>query len=125
MPLHTVPDRESERMNLFRRIWSKLDRWIQDPAPLPADIGTRKGLKKHRPIPIELGFMLHGDGTVYFRNRKNHSLLKCNNDEIIGLVYHEYNIVVEQAQKQQEEIDAKAARRKKAALKKAQAVDTT
>ncbi len=112
-------------MNLFRRIWSKLDHWIQDPAPTPAEIGTRAGLKKHRPIPIELGFMLHGDGTVYFRNRKNHSLLKCNNDEIIGLVYHEYNIVVEQAQKQQEEIDAKAARRKKAALKKAQAVDTT
>lgn len=104
-------------MNIFRRIWQKLDHWIQDPAPLPKDIGTRKGLKKHRPVPIELGFMLHGDGTVYYRNRKNHTLLRCKNEEIIGLVYHDYNVLLEQATKLRE----KTARRKKKALK---SVDT-
>ena len=104
----------------MKRLWRAIVRWVTDPAALPEEIGTKAGIGKHRPIPIELGFYLHADGKVYFRNRLNHSLIKCENEEIIGLVYHEYNVMVEQGRK---DAEAKTKRRKKEALKAARKAD--
>ncbi len=115
-------------MNPFKRVWRWLDRKVQDPAASPAEIGTKAGIKKTRPIPIELGFYLHADGTVYYRNRKNHSLIKCENRDLQGLVKHEYNVILEIAKKDQEILEAKAIKRKKRALKIAKresAIDAT
>ena len=102
-------------MNHLKRFWNWLKRWFVDPAALPEELGTKAGIKKHRPIPIELGFMLHADGKVYFRNRQNHTLVRCGSDEICRLVYHEYNVMVEMGRKEQEKTEAKAKRRKKTA----------
>ena len=40
-------------MNHLKRFWNWLKRLVVDPAALPEELGTKAGIKKHRPIPIE------------------------------------------------------------------------
>ncbi len=100
----------------FVRIWQAIQRWVIDPAALPEEIGTEGGRKHHRPIPIELGFYLHADGSVYFRNRRNHTQRKCDVQLLIDMVHREYAILADIARK---DLAKTTARRRKEALKAA------
>ena len=84
----------------FVRVGRAVHRWIVGAAVLPEHIGDAQAARTHhRPIPIELGFYLHADGRVYFRNRRNHTQRLCDNELLIDLVHREYAVLAELARK--------------------------
>lgn len=74
-------------------------RWWVNPAPPPEKIGQAKK-HEYRPIPIELGFFMHADGTVYQRMRDRTGDRKVSDLKLKALVYEEYNRLLRLAKKQ-------------------------
>ena len=130
----------------FVRVWRAINRWFIDPAAMPEQIGTDAGRKHHRPIPIELGFYLHADGNVYFRNRRDHTQVRVTEnwrrknasklfdperhsqggmtttEFIEALVHHEYAVLASMAR---EDLARKTARRKAQAAREAERTKKT
>ncbi len=98
---------------LFARLGERRQRWLirvkfavqrahLNPAPGPAAIG-KKGRYEKRVVEIELGFLLHGDGHVIYRNRWGQNE-RITDDRLIGMVHREYRMLVESAQEQLETV---------------------
>lgn len=71
----------------LRSLLAKARLWLINPAPAPSMIG--KGSRYHRPVPIEVGFVLHADGKVY-QKRRNGQDERVSDEHLIGVVHREY-----------------------------------
>lgn len=79
--------------------WSQFRLWWVNPAPTPEEIESGTAPKYTRPVPLELGFLIHPDGRVYQRDRMGRGDRRVEDKEVIELVYREYRIVADQARK--------------------------
>lgn len=89
----------------WQEIKARFVRWWVDPAPSPEQIGNVPNPQKYRPIPIELGFHMHADKTVYQRMRDGSGDRRIHDLKIINLVHEEYFRIRNLAKKER---DAKA-----------------
>lgn len=80
------------------RIIRAIRLWWVNPAPTPEELGEG-GSHKKRPVPIELAFYLHADGTVYHRQRSGDGVRRVRDETTVALVHREYRILAERARR--------------------------
>lgn len=85
------------RMELLR-IKMILHRASVNPAFDPRELGAI-GRYKSRSVEIELGFIIHGDGQVVYRNRWGNDEI-VSDEHMIAAVHTEYRNLVEEGRKQ-------------------------
>lgn len=96
-------------------VFNRLPRWAQiqwvrikfavvqavvDPT-VPADEIGLHARGTYRPAELELGFLLHADGQVVFRNRWGRDEI-VSDEHLIGLVHREYRQLAKEARRQAE-----------------------
>lgn len=86
------------------RVRISVVRWRLNFAPPPDQIGKLERFER-RAVPMELGFLLYGDGTVVQVDRRTgeHEVVRDDTpwgEHLIGLVHREYERALEVAKKE-------------------------